>query len=138
MSDSLSWQNPITNPNRTRVAVAVGIVLAVSATLIGLSLALAGPIVTVGLLVALGGFLAMIAAFIAPQLGTRHPIFGRRRIAFGMLAVVVIGVVLTFSRGAMVTLVAAMLYISALRYGTDDGRRVEDFLLLSPIRVEAP
>jgi O-antigen ligase len=65
---------------------------------------------------AFGGFLVVIAALIAPQLGTRYPVVGRRWIAAGMLVIVAVCVVLTYSRGAMAAFVAALLYIAALKY----------------------
>jgi O-antigen ligase len=64
----------------------------------------------------LGGFLVIVAALIAPQLGTRYPVVRKRWIAAAMLAVVVVCLVLTYSRGAMLGFAAALMYIAALRY----------------------
>ena len=65
---------------------------------------------------ALGGFLAMMAAFTAPQLVAPRPLGGRRWLVVSMFAVITIGVILTFSRGAMLALLGALLYIAVIKY----------------------
>ena len=64
---------------------------------------------------AFGGFLLMIGAVIAPQIFSRCPIV-RRWLAGLMLGVVVIALFLTDSRGSMLSLGAALVFIAALRY----------------------
>jgi len=64
---------------------------------------------------AFGGFLLMIGAVIAPQVFARRPII-RREAAGLMLAVVVLALFLSDSRGAMLSLGAALVFIAALRY----------------------
>jgi len=64
---------------------------------------------------AFGGFLLMIGAVIAPQIFSRRPIV-RRWLAGLMLGVVVIALFLTDSRGSMLSLGAALVFIAALRY----------------------
>ncbi len=64
---------------------------------------------------AFGGFLLMIGAVIAPQVFSRRPIV-RRWLAGLMLGVVVIALFLTDSRGSMLSLGAALVFIAALRY----------------------
>lgn len=79
-----------------------------------------------------GGYLVIIAALIAPQLGTRYPLTKRRWLAAAMLGVVVVCLVLTYSRGAMVAFGAALLTIAALKY-----RRVLVVLLVIGVVVLA-
>jgi O-antigen ligase len=64
---------------------------------------------------AFGGFLLMVGAVIAPQVFSAAPLV-RRRYAVGMLAVVFIALFLTDSRGSMLSLGAALVFIAALRY----------------------
>jgi len=64
---------------------------------------------------AFGGFLLMIGAVIAPQIFSRCPIV-RRWLVGLMLGVVVIALFLTDSRGSMLSLGAALVFIAALRY----------------------
>lgn len=65
---------------------------------------------------ALGGMLAMVGAFLAPQLVARKPIVGPRWLAVAMFALVAACVVLTFSRGALGGLAVGLALIAALRY----------------------
>lgn len=65
---------------------------------------------------ALGGLLVMIAALATPQLITRHPLTGRRWHAIPVLLVLVVCLILTFSRGSMLAFGAAVVFIAALRY----------------------
>jgi len=53
---------------------------------------------------ALGGILAMTAAMVAPQLFARKPILPRRWMTAGILGVIVLGLVLTFSRASMLAI----------------------------------
>jgi len=64
---------------------------------------------------AFGGFLLMIGAVIAPQIFSRCPIV-RRWLVGLMLGVVVIALFLTDSRGSMLSLGTALVFIAALRY----------------------
>lgn len=64
----------------------------------------------------LGGFLVMVAALMAPQVLTQQPITGRRWHALAMLGVMVLALVLTFSRGSMLAFAVAMLFVAAVRY----------------------
>ncbi len=62
-----------------------------------------------------GGLLLLIGSLIAPQLTTRKPLWPRA-ITVGALVLVGVAVVLTFSRGAMVGLVAGILFVAVARY----------------------
>ena len=64
---------------------------------------------------ALGGMLLLIGALATPQLVTKRPLFPRWASAF-IVGMIVIAIVLTFSRGAMVGLVGAWLFIVVARY----------------------
>lgn len=63
----------------------------------------------------LGGLLLMIGALAGPQLVAKRPLFPRwfTIILFGLIAV---ALVLTFSRSAMLGLVAGLAYVAVLRY----------------------
>lgn len=63
----------------------------------------------------LGGLLLMIGALAGPQLVAKRPLFSRwfAIILFGLIAV---ALVLTFSRSAMLGLVAGLAYVAVLRY----------------------
>lgn len=63
-----------------------------------------------------GGVLTVVAALAAPQLITRYPITGKRWHAVPILLVLVVCLLLTFSRGAMTAFGAALVFISVLRY----------------------
>ncbi len=65
---------------------------------------------------ALGGLLALIGAVMAPQLVAARPVFGSRLVTLGVFAVVVAALALTFSRGAMLALAAALVFIALVRY----------------------
>ncbi|HOA23312.1 MAG TPA: O-antigen ligase family protein [Aggregatilineales bacterium] len=64
----------------------------------------------------LGGFLVMAAALMAPQAMAEKPLVGKRSYALAMLGVLVLALVLTFSRGSMLAFAAALVFIAALRY----------------------
>jgi O-antigen ligase len=66
----------------------------------------------------LGGLLAMIGALAAPQVFARSPPLGRRwRWAWvGVFGLLVVCLLLTFSRGAMLGLAVAVLGLAAVRY----------------------
>jgi O-antigen ligase len=64
----------------------------------------------------LGGLLVMVAALTAPQLTTRYPITGKRWHAIPILLVLVVCLVLTFSRGSLVAFGTALAFIGAGRY----------------------
>lgn len=65
---------------------------------------------------AFGGLLAILGALAAPQLTAKQPVFGRRWLWAAAFAVIVICLILTFSRTAMAGLVVAMLGLAAARY----------------------
>jgi O-antigen ligase len=65
---------------------------------------------------ALGGTLAMLGALAAPQLLTRRNLLGSRWLALAAFGLIVICLLLTFSRGALAALVVGLLVIAALRY----------------------
>src|SRR5690606_6004937 len=54
----------------------------------------------------LGGFLVMAAALMAPQVMADKPLVGKRAYALAMLGVLVIALLLTFSRGSMLAFAA--------------------------------
>jgi len=65
---------------------------------------------------AFGGTLAMLGALLAPQLLVQKPLLGSRLLTYGAFGLVVVCLVLTFSRGAMAALLAGLLLIAAARY----------------------
>ena len=64
---------------------------------------------------AFGGFLLMVGAVTAPQIFSPRPVV-RRGVAVGAMALVVIALFLTDSRGSMLSLGAALTFVAALRY----------------------
>lgn len=64
----------------------------------------------------LGGFLVMVAALVAPQMMAQNSITGKRWHSLVMLGLIVLCLVLTFSRGSMLAFGAALVFIAALRY----------------------
>jgi hypothetical protein len=64
---------------------------------------------------ALGGMLLLIGALGTPQLVSKRPLFPRWAAAL-VVGLILIAIVLTFSRGAMVGLVSAWLFIVLARY----------------------
>lgn len=64
---------------------------------------------------AFGGLLLLVGALIAPQIGTRQPLFPRW-MSIGALGLILLALILTFSRGAMVGLVAGLGFVTAVRY----------------------
>jgi O-antigen ligase len=65
---------------------------------------------------ALGGMLAMVGGLIAPQLVAKKSILWSRGLTFIVFGLVVTCLVLTFSRGALAALAAAMSVITLARY----------------------
>ncbi len=63
----------------------------------------------------LGGLLLMIGALVGPQVVAKRP-FLPRWLAVGLFGVIFLALVLTFSRGAMVGLVAGLGFIALVRY----------------------
>ncbi|MBN1428771.1 MAG: O-antigen ligase family protein [Anaerolineae bacterium] len=63
-----------------------------------------------------GGTLVVVAALAAPQIVTHYPITGKRWHTIPILLALVVCLLLTFSRGAMVAFGAALVFISVLRY----------------------
>ncbi len=76
---------------------------------------------------ALGGLLLMIGALTAPQLLTKRPVLPRGWIA-GAAGLVFVALILTFSRGALVGLVAGLGFIALARY-----RRLIPYLIAAAI-----
>jgi hypothetical protein len=65
---------------------------------------------------AFGGWMAMVGALMAPQLLARQPSLRPRWLVWLLFAVVGVMVVLTFSRSAMVGLLAGVMFLAVLRY----------------------
>ena len=65
---------------------------------------------------AFGGLLAMIGALLAPQLLTPKSVLGPKWLTYSAFAVVMVALVLTFSRGAMAALAVGLLGIALARY----------------------
>ncbi len=63
----------------------------------------------------LGGLLLMIGAMAGPQLVSKKPVFPRWLIT-AVTLLLFLGVVLTFSRGAMVGLIAGLGFVAVMRY----------------------
>ncbi|NDJ77303.1 MAG: hypothetical protein GYB65_13705, partial [Chloroflexi bacterium] len=64
---------------------------------------------------AFGGFLLMVGAVTAPQVFSPRPLF-KRWLAAGLFGLILVALFLTDSRGAMLSLGAALVFIAALRY----------------------
>ncbi|MCK6577117.1 MAG: O-antigen ligase family protein [Anaerolineae bacterium] len=64
---------------------------------------------------ALGGFLAISAAMIAPQVFANRPVLRRRWIAWVILGVVSLALILTFSRAAMLAFGISLLFIGSFK-----------------------
>jgi hypothetical protein len=64
----------------------------------------------------LGGLLAMVGGLLAPQLLTPQPVFRSRALTYAAFGLVLVCLVLTFSRGAMAALGVALLGIALARY----------------------
>lgn len=62
-----------------------------------------------------GGLLVLIGGVLAPQLVARRPLW-RRPVIYGLFGVVFVALLLTFSRGAFVALVAAVGFMAVVRY----------------------
>lgn len=73
----------------------------------------------------LGGLLLMMGALVGPQVVTRQPIF-RRWIVWLIAAFIFLGLILTFSRGAMVGLAAGLALVAVARY-----RRLVPYMVLA-------
>lgn len=63
----------------------------------------------------LGGLLLMMGALVGPQIVTKRPLF-RRWIIWAIAGLVFLGVILTFSRGAMLGLVVGLGLVAVARY----------------------
>lgn len=61
---------------------------------------------------ALGGILAVSASMIAPQVFTRKPVMPYRWLSLGLLVVVALALVLTFSRASMLAFAVGVFFIS--------------------------
>ena len=64
----------------------------------------------------LGGSLALLASMITPQIFARRPVLPYRWLTFAVWSVVVVAMILTFSRAALVGFGAGLVLIAALRY----------------------
>ncbi|MEZ4643920.1 MAG: O-antigen ligase family protein [Chloroflexota bacterium] len=73
----------------------------------------------------LGGLLLMIGALAGPQVVAKRPFFPRWLI-FAIFGAILLALVLTFSRGAMVGLVAGLGFVAVMRY-----RRLIPYMLLA-------
>lgn len=65
---------------------------------------------------AYGGVLAVLGAVVAPQIFARRPLGGRRWVFVGIEGLIVLAVLLTFSRGALLSLGMALGFLAVLRY----------------------
>jgi O-antigen ligase len=65
---------------------------------------------------AFGGVLAVSAAMIAPQVFARKPVLRYRWLTFGVLGIVTLALILTFSRASALAFAAGMGVIAMLRY----------------------
>lgn len=72
----------------------------------------------------LGGLLLMIGALVGPQVVTRQPLFSRK-LTLAIAGLVFTALILTFSRGAMLGLVAGLGFVAITRY-----RRLLPYLVL--------
>ncbi|MCP5095617.1 MAG: O-antigen ligase family protein, partial [Chloroflexi bacterium] len=63
----------------------------------------------------LGGLLLMIGALVGPQFVAKRPLFPRW-ITFGIVGIVFVGLILTFSRSAMFGLATGLAFIAVMRY----------------------
>lgn len=63
----------------------------------------------------LGGLLLMLGALVGPQLVTKQPLF-RRRILWPIAILLLVALILTFSRGAMLGLAAGLGLVAVARY----------------------
>lgn len=64
---------------------------------------------------ALGGFLAVAATMIAPQVFARLPVLRSRWIAWGVLGIVGLALLLTFSRASMLAFAVGLLFIGHIK-----------------------
>lgn len=71
-----------------------------------------------------GGLLLMVGALAGPQLVAEKPLI-KRRYTFGMVGLIFIALILTFSRGAMVGMAGGLGFIALVRY-----RRLLPYLLI--------
>jgi polysaccharide biosynthesis protein PslJ len=65
---------------------------------------------------AFGGVLAVAAALIAPQVFAQKPVLRYRWLTFGVLGVVTLVLILTYSRASALAFAAGMMLIAVLRY----------------------
>ncbi|MBK8025673.1 MAG: O-antigen ligase family protein [Chloroflexi bacterium] len=64
---------------------------------------------------ALGGFLAISAAMVAPQVFAKRPVLRRRWLAWALLGIVGIALILTFSRASMLAFGISLLFIGMFK-----------------------
>jgi O-antigen ligase len=78
----------------------------------------------------LGGVLATIGGLLAVQALSRRPLLGHRLVTLAALAVLLGGLILTYSRGAMVGLTVGVTLVAVLRY-----RRLVPLMALAAVGV---
>ena len=64
---------------------------------------------------ALGGFLTVAAAMVAPQVFAIRPVLRRRWLAWGVLGIVGLALLLTFSRASMLAFAIALVFIAQIK-----------------------
>jgi len=64
---------------------------------------------------ALGGFLAVAATMIAPQVFSRRPVLRSKWIAWGVLGIVGVALLLTFSRASMLAFAIGLAFIGSIK-----------------------
>ena len=77
----------------------------------------------------LGGLLLMIGALAGPQLVARRPLFPRWQV-WGLFGLIIIALILSFSRGAMVGLAAGLGFVAAMRY-----RKLIPYMIIGSLLV---
>jgi len=77
----------------------------------------------------LGGLLLMVGALAGPQLAAKRPLFPRWLSGL-IVGLLIVGLILTFSRGAMVGLAAGLLFVAVVRY-----RRLVPYILVAGLFV---
>ena len=77
----------------------------------------------------LGGLLLMMGALVGPQVVTKQPLF-RRWVVWAIAGLIFLGLILTFSRGAMVGLAAGLGLVAVARY-----RRLLPYMVLAGIVI---
>jgi polysaccharide biosynthesis protein PslJ len=79
----------------------------------------------------LGGILATSAALIAPQIFAQRPVIRQRWLTFGLLGVIVVALILTFSRAAMLGFAISVVFVAMFK----GYRRFIPFIFLGLITL---